>query len=192
MENNPNEEVKTFHKATFGKELFIEQEDFSLTPPPKYNRLTLGGYVRLKNAYIIKCNNVVYGKNGEIDHLECEYIKESKSGADTSGIKVKGTIQFVSKDNATKVVVRQFKNLTKMDILEPSKALENGAELDDILEPNSMIEKEVLAEKYVLTCPKETRFQFIRKGYYYLVGKDKDKLIFNETVSLKDNFKKGN
>ena len=105
---------------------------------------------------------------------------------------MKGTIQFVSKDNAAKVVVRQFKNLTKMDILEPSKALENGAELDDILEPNSMIEKEVLAEKYVLTCPKETRFQFIRKGYYYLVEKDKDKLIFNETVSLKDNFKKGN
>lgn len=191
VENNPNEEIKTFHKSTFGKEIFIEQEDFSLTPPPKYNRLTLGGYVRLKNAYIIKCNNVVYGKNGEIDHLECEYIKESKSGSDTSGIKVKGTIQFVEKNNAANVVVRQFKNLTKMDILEPSKALENGAELDDILEPNSMIEKNVLAEKYVLSCDEGSRFQFIRKGYYYLVEKNGNKLVFNETVGLKDNFKVG-
>ncbi len=191
VENNPNEEIKTFHKSRFGKEIFIEQEDFSLTPPPKYNRLTLGGYVRLKNAYIIKCNNVIYDENGNIDHLECEYFKDSKSGQDTSGIKVKGTIQFVENNNFVETTVRQFKNLTKMDILEPSKALENGAELDDIIEPNSMTETKVLVEKYVLSCEEETSFQFIRKGYYYLVKKDDKNLIFNETVGLKDNFKVG-
>ncbi len=193
VENNPNEEEKTFHKSTFGKEIFIEQDDFSLTPPPKYNRLTLGGLVRLKNAYIIKCNNVVYDKDGKIDHLECEYIKESKSGQDTSGLKVKGTIHFVEKNNMAKIVVREFKNLTKMDILEPSKALENGAELDDILEPNSMTSKTVFAEKFLLSAKLENKFQFIRKGFYCLdKDSNEDILVFNQTTGLKDSFKPTN
>ncbi len=189
IENNPNEEEKTFHTSKFGKEIFIEQEDFSLTPPPKYNRLVVGGYVRLKNAYIIKCNNVVYDENGQIDHLECEYIKESKSGQDTSGIKAKGTIHFVEKSNIVPVVVREFKNLTKLDILEPSKALENGASLEEILEPDSMKETTAYAEKFLLSAKPEQKFQFMRKGFY-CVDKDstQDKLVFNKTTGLKDSF----
>ena len=107
IDNNPNDENAGKHKALFSREIYIEKEDFSLNPPPKYNRLTLGGIVRLKGAYIIRCDNVVYDKNGEIDHLECEYIEGTKSGQDNSGIKCKGTIHFVSLENSFEVTVRE-------------------------------------------------------------------------------------
>lgn len=191
VENNPNEEPKTTHESKFGKTVYIEREDFSLDPPAKYNRLVLGGMVRLKNAYIIKCNNVVYRENGEIDHLECEYLPETRSGADTSGIKVKGTIHFVEESNIERVTIREFKNLTRMDILEPNKALANGATLDEVLEPDSMTESEAYAEKYVTSANVGDVFQFVRKGYYCM-DKDStpDRLVFNKTVSLKDSFNK--
>lgn len=190
VENNPNNEGD-FHSSKFGKEIYIENEDFSLNPPPKYNRLTLGGVVRLKNAYIIKCENVVYKDNGDIDHLECIYYKNSKSGSDVSGIKVKGTIHFVEKSNAFEIKVREFKNLTKMEYLEPDKALASGVPLDDVLESDSLIETTALAEKYLQSAKVEDKFQFMRKGYY-CVDKDttKDCIIFNKTVSLKDSYKK--
>ena len=80
IENNPNDENAGSHKALFSKTIYIEKEDFSLNPPPKYNRLVEGGIVRLKGAYIIKCNKVVFDDNGEIVHLECEYLPDTKSG----------------------------------------------------------------------------------------------------------------
>ncbi len=191
IENNQNAETHTTHTATFGREIFIEQEDFSLNPPPKYNRLTLGGMVRLKNAYIIKCNNVVYKENGEIDYLECEYLPNTKSGQDESGIKVKGTIHFVEKSNGFEVTIREFKNLTKLDYLEPSKALASGVSIEDLLEENSLIESKAIAEKYLQNAKIGDTFQFMRKGYYCL---DKDSTennyIFNKTISLKDTFNK--
>ncbi len=191
IENNQNMENAGTHTATFGREIYIENEDFSLCPPPKYNRLVLGGMVRLKNAYIIKCNNVVYKENGEIDCLECEYLKNTKSGQDDSGIKVKGTIHFVEKTNAIPVTIREFKNLTKMEYLEPKKALASGVEIDEILEENSMVETTALAEKYLASAKVGDTFQFMRKGYYCL-DKDstQDHLVFNKTVSLKDTFNK--
>lgn len=191
IQNNPNVENSGTHTTLFTKEIYIEKEDFSLNPPPKYNRLVEGGVVRLKGAYIIKCNNVVYNENGEIDHLECEYFPESKSGNDTSGIKCKGTIHFVSSKDCTCVTIRNFKNLTKMEYLWPQKEIENGKSLDDILEENSMWETKALAENFLKSAKPEDKFQFMRKGYYCL---DKDStpenLIFNHTISLKDGFKK--
>ena len=191
IENNNNQENAGIHYATFGKEIYIEKEDFSLNPPPKYNRLTLNGMVRLKNAYIIKCNNVIYKDNGEIDYLECEYLPDTKSGMDNSGIKVKGTIHFVEKTNCFPVTIREFKNLTKMEYLEPSKALANGTPIEELLEENSLIESTALAENFLKSSKVEDKFQFMRKGYYCL---DKDSteenLIFNKTISLKDSFKK--
>ena len=190
IENNPNDENAGSHKALFSKEIYIEKEDFSLNPPPKYNRLVEGGIVRLKGAYIIKCNKVVLKDNGEIDHLECEYLPDTKSGQDNSGIKCKGTIHFVSAKNCFKVTVRDFKNLIKEQYVDPMKALEDGVSLEELLTPNSMTESVAYAENFLKTAKVEDKFQFMRKGYYCL-DKDstKDNLIFNSTISLKDSFK---
>ncbi len=190
MQNNPNIEDNGSHTMTFSKEIFIDSDDFSLNPPPKYNRLVEGGMVRLKGAYIIKCNEVVYKEDGTIDHLNCEYIPHSKSGDDTSGVKVKGTIHFVSADNCTEVTIRNFDNLVKDEYLDPSKALAEGVDVDEILNPNSMTESKALVENFLLNAKVEDKFQFMRKGYYTL---DKDStegnLIFNHTISLKDGYK---
>ena len=190
IENNPNDENAGSHKALFSKEIYIEKEDFSLNPPPKYNRLVEGGIVRLKGAYIIKCNKAVLKDNGEIDHLECEYLPDTKSGQDNSGIKCKGTIHFVSAKNCFKVTIRDFKNLIKEQYVDPMKALEDGVSLEELLTPNSMTESVAYAENFLKTAKVEDKFQFMRKGYYCL-DKDstKDNLIFNSTISLKDSFK---
>ncbi len=190
IENNPNDENAGSHKALFSKEIYIEKEDFSLNPPPKYNRLVEGGIVRLKGAYIIKCNKAVLKDNGEIDHLECEYLPNTKSGQDNSGIKCKGTIHFVSAKNCFKVTIRDFKNLIKEEYVDPMKALEDGVSLEELLTPNSMTESVAYAENFLKTAKVEDKFQFMRKGYYCL-DKDstKDNLIFNSTISLKDSFK---
>lgn len=190
IENNPNNENAGSHKALFSKEIYIEKEDFSLNPPPKYNRLVEGGIVRLKGAYIIKCNKAILKGNGEIDHLECEYLPNTKSGQDNSGIKCKGTIHFVSAKNCFKVTIRDFKNLIKEEYVDPMKALEEGVSLEELLTPNSMTESVAFAENFLKTAKVEDKFQFMRKGYYCL-DKDstKDNLIFNSTISLKDSFK---
>ena len=190
IENNPNDENAGSHKALFSKEIYIEKEDFSLNPPPKYNRLVEGGIVRLKGAYIIKCNKAVLKDNGEIYHLECEYLPNTKSGQDNSGIKCKGTIHFVSAKNCFKVTIRDFKNLIKEEYVDPMKALEEGVSLKELLTPNSMTESVAFAENFLKTAKVEDKFQFMRKGYYCL-DKDstKDNLIFNSTISLKDSFK---
>lgn len=188
--NNPNDPNAGKHKALFGREIYIEKEDFSLNPPPKYNRLVEGGIVRLIGAYIIKCNKVIYAENGEIDHLECEYLPNTRSGNDNSGIKCKGTIHFVSKENCFEVKVREFENLIKPEYTHPAKALEAGATLDDILKENTLSEKTALAENFLKNAKVEDKFQFVRKGYYCL-DKDstKDQLVFNKTISLRDSFK---
>ena len=191
IQNNPNDENAGSHKGLFGREIYIENEDFSLNPPPKYNRLVVGGVVRLKGAYIIRCNEVVYKDDGTIDYLKCEYIPGTKSGQDNSGMKVKGTIHFVAKENGFKCTIRNFKNLTKAEYLWPSKALAQGVSIDDILEPNSLTESTAIAENYLKTAKPYDKFQFMRKGYYTW-DKDTtpDNYIFNSTISLKDSFNK--
>ena len=188
--NNPNDENAGSHKALFSREIYIEQEDFSLNPPPKYNRLIEGGLVRLKGAYVIRCNKVVVDGD-KIDHLECEYLPNTKSGQDNSGIKVKGTIHFVSSQNCFECTIRNFKNLVKSEYLWPSKALADGVSIDEILEKDSLIETTALAENFLKNTIPYDKFQFMRKGYYCT---DKDstdsRVIFNSTISLKDGFKK--
>lgn len=190
IDNNPNDENAGKHKALFSKEVYIEKEDFALNPPPKYNRLVEGGIVRLKSAYVIRCNKVVFAENGEIDHLECEYLPETKSGSDNSGIKCKGTIHFVSSKNCFEATIREFKPLIKEEYTHPAKALEAGKSLDDILNTDTMTERKILAENFLKDAKVEDKFQFMRKGYYCL-DKDStpDNLIFNNTISLKDGFK---
>lgn len=192
MDNNPNVENAGKHEMLFSKEIYIDSDDFSLNPPPKYNRLVEGGLVRLKGAYVIRCNEVIFDENGNIDHLECEYLPNTKSGEDTSGIKVKGTIHFVSSKNYFPITIRNFKNLTKMEYIWPSKALADGTPLEEILEDNSMTESVAYAENFLKTAEVGDKFQFMRKGYYCLdkdTNKNEGKYIFNNTISLKDGFK---
>lgn len=192
MDNNPNVENAGKHEMLFSKEIYIDSDDFSLNPPPKYNRLVEGGLVRLKGAYVIKCNKVIFDENGNIDHLECEYLPNTKSGEDTSGIKVKGTIHFVSSKNYFPITIRNFKNLTKMEYIWPSKALADGTPLEEILEDNSMTESVAYAENFLKSAEVGDKFQFMRKGYYCLdkdTNKNEGKYIFNNTISLKDGFK---
>ena len=99
VENNPNAETITHRQVTFGKNIYIDRSDFALVPPPKYFRLKPDGYVRLKGAYIIHCDEVVYNDSGDVDYLKCSIVPDSKSGSDTSGMKVKGVIQWVDADN---------------------------------------------------------------------------------------------
>ena len=190
VENNPNCENLGTHTSKFGKVVYIEREDFSLNPPPKYNRLVEGGVVRLKGAYIIKCNKVIFKENGEIDHLECEYFPETKSGNDTSGMKCKGTIHFVSENNFFEVTIREFKSLIKKEFINPAKSLAEGVNINEMLEPDSLTERKAYAENFLKNAKVEDKFQFIRKGYYCL-DKDStpDNYIFNSTISLKDSYK---
>ena len=192
MDNNPNVENAGKHEMLFSKEIYIDSDDFSLNPPPKYNRLVEGGLVRLKGAYVIRCNKVIFDENGNIDHLECEYLPNTKSGEDTSGIKVKGTIHFVSSKNYFPITIRNFKNLTKMEYIWPSKALADGTPLEEILEEDSMTESVAYAENFLKSAEVGDKFQFMRKGYYCLdkdTNKNEGKYIFNNTISLKDGFK---
>lgn len=184
IENNPNDENAGTHKTTFGREIYIEREDFMEDAPNKYFRLKPDGVVRLKGAYIIKCDKVVKDQNGNIDHLECSYYKESKSGNDISGIKVKGTIHWVNANTCVEVKINQFGTLFKKDVKFEKDNLEEA------FNPDSWKVSKAFAEPYLLTCPEGSHFQFVRKGYYYLVSNQNGKLEFNETVSLKDSFNK--
>lgn len=124
------------------------------------------------------------------NELEEEIISDIKSGQDNSGIKCKGTIHFVSLKNCFKVTLREFKNLIKNEYKHPAKALADGVKIEELLEPNSLVEKTAYAENFLKSAKVEDKFQFMRKGYY-CVDKDstKDNLIFNSTISLKDSFK---
>ena len=184
IENNPNDENAGTHEVTFGKEIFIEREDFMEDAPNKFFRLKPEGFVRLKGAYIIKCDKVVKDADGNIDHLECTYFPESKSGADHSGIKVKGTIHWVNANDCVDVTLNQFGTLFKPDVKFEKDNLE------EVFNPDSWNTTTAKAEKFLTTCKQGSHFQFVRKGYYYLVSTENGKLTFNETVSLKDSFKK--
>lgn len=186
-ENNPEAEDKGgSREIPFSNELWIEREDFMEEPAKKWFRLAPGATVRLKHAYIVQCHDFVKDENGNITEVHCTYIPESKSGHDTSGINVKGTIHWVSVAHAKTAEVRIYENLFTLE-------LPDGAEDDfkNYLNPDSMqIIKEAYIEPFLATANQDTRYQFIRKGYFCL---DKDstsnKFIFNRTVSLKEAWK---
>ena len=126
-----------------------------------------------------------------MDHLECEYIPGTKSGGDDAGIKVKGTIHFVAINNSFKITVRQFKNLTKPEYLWPAEEIAKGTPIEELLTPNSLTESFAYAENFLKTAKVEDKFQFIRKGYYCMDRESTpDNYIFNNTINLKDGFKK--
>ena len=185
-ENNPEDAGSGLRNIPFSNEIFIEREDFMENPPKKYFRLAPGQMVRLKSAYIIQCNEVIKDADGEVTELRCTYIPESKSGSDTSDIKVKGTLHWVSAAHAAEVEVREYDRLFKVE----DPADEEG-DFKDYINPESLKVVKGYAEPSIINAKAEDRFQFLRKGYYCL-DKDSttDKLIFNRTVTLKDGWAK--
>ncbi len=179
---NPNEEIKRTRKITFSKNIFIDADDFSLNPPPKYFRLKKDGYVRLKSAYIIKCDDVVLGEDGQVKELLCSYIPESKSGNDTSGIKVKGVIQWVNANDAKDVEIRRYEHLLKDEEY-------SGQDFSERMNKDSVSVFNGKVEPYVMENGFDKPYQFLRTGYFKLL-KVKDKDVISEIVSLKDNFNK--
>ncbi len=167
----------------FSGTVYIDKADFSLDPPPKYQRLKLGGYVRLKNAYIIRCDEVVRDENGEVVELKCTYIPESRSSADTSGIKVKGTIQWVDALTGVPAEIRKYAYLLK-DAEYP------GQDFGERMNLDSETIYHGYAEPYLAASEDESRFQLMRVGYYKKCVDEKGGLVLSEIVSLKDNFNK--
>lgn len=185
-ENNPEDTDGGEREVPFSNELYIEREDFMENPPKKYFRLAPGQMVRLKSAYIIKCDEVVKDGSGNVTELRCSYIPESKSGSDTSGTHVKGTLHWVSVKHTVTVEVREYDRLFKVE--DPSS--EEG-DFKDYINPDSLkVVKTAFAEPSLKNAKFEDRYQFIRKGYFTL---DKDSstsgMVFNKTVGLKDSWK---
>lgn len=182
-EDNPEDELSESREIPFSRELYIEQDDFMEVPPKKYFRLFPGAMVRLKFAYIIRCDEVVKDGDGNITELHCTYIPESKSGHDTSGINVKGTLHWVSVPHAITAEVRLYDRLFKVE--DPSN--EEG-DFKDYINPSSLeVIKTVYAEPALMHAKMADRYQFLRKGYFTLDTKDTyQRLVFNRTVTLKD------
>jgi glutaminyl-tRNA synthetase len=183
-ENNPEAEDKGGNREIpFSSELWIEREDFMEEPAKKWFRLAPGAVVRLKFAYIVKCDDFKKDENGNVTEIYCTYYPESKSGEDTSGINVKGTIHWVSAAHAKTAEIRNYDRLFTVE----SPDSEEG-DFKDYLNVNSVevIEKAYI-EPYLADANAETGYQFIRKGYYALDSDSTaENLVFNRTVGLKD------
>lgn len=185
-EENPEDAEGRSRDIEFSGELYIEKDDFMENPPKKYFRLSPGQMVRLKSAYIIRCDEVVKDANGEATEVRCSYLPESKSGADTSGISPKGTLHWVSAKHAVNVELRLYDRLFKVEDLSGE-----AGDFKEYINPNSLEVITALAEPELLKATAGERYQFLRKGYFYL---DKDssthKLIFNRTATLRDDWAK--
>lgn len=187
-EDNPEDEKSGSREIPFGRELYIEREDFMENPPKKYFRLFPGGMVRLKYAYIIRCDEVIKDDAGNVTELRCSYIPESRSGHDTSGIHVKGTLHWVEVTQAITTEVRLYDRLFRVE--DPSS--EEG-DFKDYINPHSLeTVTTAFAEPALKNARMHERYQFLRKGYFSLDNKDTySRLVFNRTVTLKDSWKPG-
>ena len=188
-ENNPElEDNGGYRDLPFGRELWIEAEDFMEEAPKKWFRLAPGNKVRLKSAYIVSCTGFEKDASGKVTAVHCEYIPESKSGQDTSGINVKGTMHWISAEKAETAEVRLYDRLFQVE--DPSS--EEG-DFKSYMNPNSLeIIQGAKIEPSLLEAQPGEQFQFIRKGYFTLDNKlsASGKLVFNRTVTLKDAWSK--
>lgn len=185
VENNPNAENVTCRNVPFSRELYIDRSDFALVPPPKYYRLKPDGYVRLKGAYIIHCDEAVTDSEGNVTELHCSVVPNSKSGNDESGIKVKGVIQWVDAATCVDVTVRKLQSL----LTDPVDGI---TDFNQRFNADSMKVVSAKVEPSLKNARVGDKFQFMRVGYYVLDRDSKDgQLVFNEIVGLKDGFKAG-
>jgi len=185
--NNPEDETMGYRKIPFSKEIYIEQDDFQEVPHKKFHRLSPGNEVRLKSAYIIKCNEVIKNDKGEILELRCTYDPETKSGSGSTR-SVKGTIHWVSVPDAVKAEVRLYERLFTVE----DPAGNEDTDFKNLLNPHSL---EILENCYIepeLSKAKPgDKFQFVRQGYFCVDPiSTEEKLVFNRTVPLKDSWSK--
>ena len=186
-ENNPEEENITYRDVPFSRELYIEREDFMENPPKKFFRLAPGTMVRLKSAYVIQCNEVIKDEQGNITALHCTYLPESKSGAEGSNIKVKGTLHWVSVQHAISAEVRLYDRLFTEENVD-----EAPGDFKNYINPASLqVVANAYAEPALKSAKFDERYQFIRTGYFTLdESTSEEKLVFNRTVTLKDTWAK--
>lgn len=187
-ENNPEEEVLTFRKVPFSREIYIEREDFREEANNKFFRLKLGGEVRLKNAYIIKAESVVKDENGNITEIHCTYDPDSRSGSGTeaSKRKVKGTLHWVSVPHALEAEARIYDRL--FTVAEPDRQEKDFLEY---VNPDSLKVTTAYVEPSLKDAKVGEGFQFQRLGYFSLdPDSTPEKLVFNKTVGLKDTWAK--
>ena len=170
-------------QVAFSNVVYIDKSDFSLNPPPKYQRLKPDGYVRLKNAYIIHCDEVVLDENGEVKELKCSLVENSRSSSDTSGIKVKGTIQWVDGKTGVDAEIRKYSYLL-------NDAEYAGQDFGERMNLNSEFIYHGKAEPELFASEENKAFQLMRVGYYKKFTDTNGKLVLSEIVSLKDNFNK--
>ena len=189
MENNPEQEGSGTHQMPFSREILIERDDFMENPPKKFFRLAPGQEVRLKGAYIIKCEDVVKDSEGNIVEIHCTYDPESRSGLPGSARKVKGTLHWVSAAHAINATARIYDRLFE----EENPAAEPDRDFREMLNPESLkVIENIKVEPYVAeNAIQNMKFQFQRIGYF-TPDKDStsDHLIFNRTIALKDSWEK--
>ena len=184
--NNLENESLGSRKVPFGREIYIDREDFMEEPPKKYFRMFPGNEVRLMNAYFVTCNSFVKDENGNVTEIHCTYDKESRGGNSPDGRKVKGTIQWVSAEHNVKAEVRLYEN-----IVDEEKGVYNeDGSLN--LNPNSLtVLKDCYVEVNLADAKAYDSFQFVRQGFFCVDAKDSapEHLVFNRIVSLKSSFK---
>jgi len=187
-EINPENPEMGMRKIPFSREIYIEKDDFMEEPPKKYFRLFPGNEVRLKNAYFMKCEEIIKDTNGEVVELRCTYDPETKSGTGFTGRKVKGTIHWVE---ATHAVPAEFRLYEPLILDETEEAEEEGKTFLDYVNPNSLEVLQGFVEPNMRESRPQEKFQFFRHGYFNVDPKvtTVDKLVFNRIVSLKSSFR---
>ena len=187
VENNPEDESAGFREVAFSRELWVESDDFMIDPPKKYNRLFVGGEVRLKSAYIVKCTGYEVDENGNVALVTAEYDPETRGGTTPDGRKVRGTIHWVDARSAVDAEVRLYDYL--FSEADPEG---NNKEFTECLNQTSLeILPECKVEKSLANAKAPDVFQFLRLGYFVVDSKDsgKGRLVFNRAVALKEGFK---
>ena len=191
MPNNPEDKDSGTREVPFGREIYIERTDFMEEADKKIFRLTVGGEVRLRNAYFLKCNEVIKDDTGEIVELRCTYDPETDGGKAPDGRKVKGTIHWVSAEQAYEAEVRLYEPLFEND--DPGDVPE-GTNWKDMINKKALtVLKNAQLEPMLKDAKVGERFQFVRMGYFCVDSKDSQpgKPVFNRTVTLKDPYTKG-
>jgi len=188
IDNNPEDDTAGNREVPFSRELYIERADFMEDPPRKFFRLGPGRNVRLKGAYILHCEGFEKNEAGEVTEIHCTYYPDSRSGSDTSGIKAKGTLHWVSIEHAVPVEVRQYDRL----FTEEDPTGHEDKDFTEFINPDSLnVVYPAFVEPSLTTAKPGDRFQFMRKGYFCMdPDSTEDRLVFNRTVTLKDAWKK--
>ena len=186
VSNNPNNSEAGMRDLMFTREIYIDRSDFEEVPPPKFFRMKPDGEVRLMGAYIVKCNEIIKDENGRVVEIHCTADLESKNGNPIDGRKVKGTIHWISAENADKVTLMLY---DKLFTIENVGDIPEDKTYNDYLNSNSLVKVEnALVEKCLADSKKGDKFQFVRNGYYCKDSRYEN--TYNRIVGLKDSYPK--